>query len=64
MASERQYKELYEQNARLIKSHASAPLNAVRDKAYEDFAAWASLLARWKDISIRTSTSCSRPISD
>lgn len=37
MASERQYKELYEQNARLIKSHASAPLNAVRDKAYEDF---------------------------
>ena len=39
MKSEQQYIELYEQHAQLIKSHAPALMNAVRDKAYADFCA-------------------------
>ena len=37
MASEKQYTTLYEQSSHLIKSHAPAPMNAVRDRAFEDF---------------------------
>ncbi len=37
MSSEQQYIELYEQAAGMIRSHAPEALNAVRDKAFEDF---------------------------
>ena len=37
--SEKQYIELYEQAAGIIKSHAPETMNAVRDQAYEDFKA-------------------------
>lgn len=37
MSSERQYIQLYEQCAQMIKAHSSAPLNELRDRAYLDF---------------------------
>lgn len=37
MNSEKQYIDLYEQTRDMIFRHAAAPLNAVRDRAYEDF---------------------------
>ena len=37
MKAESQYIELYEQARELICSHAPKPMNAVRDKAFEDF---------------------------
>ncbi len=37
MNSEKQYTDLYEKFSEMIKSHSSEPLNAVRDKAYNDF---------------------------
>lgn len=39
MSSERQYIQLYEQCAQMIKAHSSAPLNELRDRAYLDFKA-------------------------
>ena len=39
MGSEQQYIELYEQARQLICDHAPAPMNAVRDQAFEDFKA-------------------------
>ena len=39
MGSEQQYIELYEQAQQLICDHAPAPMNAVRDQAFEDFKA-------------------------
>lgn len=37
MNSEKQYTDLYEKFSGMIKGHSSEPLNAVRDKAYNDF---------------------------
>ena len=37
MSSERQYIQLYEQCAQMIKAHSSAPLNELRDRAFMDF---------------------------
>lgn len=37
MSSERQYIQLYEQCAQMIKAHSSAPLNELRDRAFLDF---------------------------
>ncbi|MGM9701719.1 MAG: Fe-S cluster assembly protein SufD [Prevotella sp.] len=37
MSSERQYIQLYEQCAQIIKAHSSAPLNELRDRAFMDF---------------------------
>lgn len=37
MSSEKQYIDLYNQTSGMIKGHAAAPLNAVRDKAFDDF---------------------------
>jgi len=37
MASEQQYIELYEQARQMIFDHASEPMNAVRDQAFDDF---------------------------
>lgn len=37
MSSERQYIQLYEQCAQIIKAHSSAPLNELRDRAFLDF---------------------------
>lgn len=37
MSSERQYIQLYEQCAQMIKAHSSAPLNEWRDRAFMDF---------------------------
>ncbi len=37
MASEKQYIELYTQASQVIKEHAAAPMNSVRDAAFEDF---------------------------
>lgn len=37
MASEKQYIELYNQASRMIKEHAAAPMNGVRDMAFDDF---------------------------
>lgn len=39
MSSERQYIQLYEQCAQIIKAHSSAPLNELRDRAFLDFKA-------------------------
>ena len=39
MSSERQYIQLYEQCAPIIKAHSSAPLNELRDRAFLDFKA-------------------------
>lgn len=39
MSSERQYIQLYEQCAQIIKAHSSAPLNELRDQAFLDFKA-------------------------
>ena len=36
-ASEEQYIDLYQEARRIIFDHSSAPMNAVRDKAFEDF---------------------------
>lgn len=37
MSSERQYIQLYEQCAQMIKAHSSAPLNELRDRAFMNF---------------------------
>lgn len=37
MSSERQYIELYHQASQLIKEHSAAPMNEMRDAAFEDF---------------------------
>ena len=37
MSSEIQYINLYTAQAAAIKSHSSAPMNAIRDKAFDDF---------------------------
>ena len=37
MSSEQQYIDLYEQARQMIFNHAPEPMNAVRDKAFEDF---------------------------
>lgn len=37
MNSEKQYIDLYEQARQIIFEHSAAPMNAVRDRAYEDF---------------------------
>lgn len=37
MSSEKQYIELYNEVGNALKAHSSAPLNAVRDTAFEDF---------------------------
>ncbi|MFQ7113459.1 Fe-S cluster assembly protein SufD [Hallella bergensis] len=37
MNSEKQYIDLYEQARQMLFDHSAAPLNAVRDKAFEDF---------------------------
>ena len=39
MKSEQQYIELYEQARQMIMDHAPEPMNAVRDKAFDDFRA-------------------------
>lgn len=39
MKSEQQYIELYEQARQMIMEHAPEPMNAVRDKAFDDFRA-------------------------
>jgi Fe-S cluster assembly protein SufD len=39
MNSEKQYIDLYEQARQIIFDHSAAPMNAVRDQAYEDFKA-------------------------
>ncbi len=39
MSSEQQYIDLYEQARQMIFNHAPEPMNAVRDKAFEDFKA-------------------------
>ncbi len=37
MQSEKQYIDLYEANRQVIFDHSAAPLNAVRDRAFDDF---------------------------
>ena len=37
MKSEQQYIDLYRQAQQMIKGHSAACMNAVRDKAFEDF---------------------------
>lgn len=37
MSSEKQYIELYSEAAEMIKNHSAAPMNDVRDKAFDDF---------------------------
>ena len=37
MDSEKQYIDLYKECSLMIKSHSAAPLNDVRDKAFDDF---------------------------
>ena len=39
MSSEKQYIDLYSEARQMIFDHSSAPLNAVRDQAFEDFKA-------------------------
>ena len=39
MNSEKQYIDLYKQARQIIFDHSAAPMNAVRDQAYEDFKA-------------------------
>ena len=65
MNSEKQYIDLFEANRDVISAHSTAVMNALREKAFEDFKRQRlPQRARPKNINTPTSASFSNPITD
>lgn len=62
--AEQQYIDLYSQTRQMIAGHSAPVLNALRDKAFEDFKRQGFPHARSSDISTPTCRNSSHPTMD
>lgn len=59
MNSEQQYIDIFTGCREMLDSHSAGAMNALRDKAFEDFTRQGFLRRKWNAINIRT---CRRPL--